>query len=406
LTEIKFSDIKNCILHTFHFILEIIFLIYFSYISLYTLIFSIAGLYYKKPKLHYSLNKSKFLVLIPAYKEDAIIFEVAKKALEQQYPADKFQVVIIADSMQQSTIKKLKTLQITTLLVSFENSTKVKALNFALQKIENGYDYAVILDADNIMDTHFLEIMNDLHQQGYSAIQGYRAAKNQNNTLSYLDGLSEEINNHIFCKGSTQLRLSSSLKGSGMSFKYELLKVNLKKMDSVGGFDRELELLLIEDGVKVRYAKSAVVYDEKVEESKVFESQRKRWIASQFFYLRQYFVRGFKNLLKGKFTFFNSSVLRNAQLPRLLNLGINFLLIIVFYFFREHLFINYYIWLGIFAINVGGVLAAIPRKYYNHRLFFSMLILPIIFWKMLLLLFNLKNANKKFIHTPHNSSQK
>src|SRR5690606_38321646 len=118
----------------------------------------------------------------------------------------------------------------------------------------------------------------------------------------------ETINNFIYRQGTVSLGMSSSLNGSGMFFDYKILKKTLSEMDSIGGFDRELELKLIEQEVKVFYAKNIIVLDEKVQDSKVFENQRKRWISSQFIYLRKYLGKGLKELIKGNFTYFNSAV--------------------------------------------------------------------------------------------------
>lgn len=386
---------------------EIVLLSYFAYVAFYTLIFSVAGLFYKKPQLVKIDRRNKFAVLIPAYKEDGVIFQVAQDALNQTYPHDKYEVVVIADSLQASTIEKLHTLPVNTLEVSFEKSTKVKAMNEAMRRIGDDYDYVVILDADNVMEPHFLETMNNLHEQGFLAIQGRRAAKNEDTSLSYLDGLSEEINNHVYGRGGTALHLSAALKGSGMSFHYGILKSMLKNMASIGGFDRELELRLVNEGIKVKYVSNAVIYDEKVEKSNVFENQRKRWISSQYFYLRQYFLSGVINLFKGRVTYFNSTVLRNIQLPRLINLGLITALTFVLFFVQQYITFPYSVWVMIWGATVLGILFAIPRSYYGPRLIKSVFRLPVIFWKMFLLLFKLKGANKKFIHTPHSSpSQK
>jgi cellulose synthase/poly-beta-1,6-N-acetylglucosamine synthase-like glycosyltransferase len=75
-------------------------------------------------------------------------------------------------------------------------------------------------------------------------------------------------------------------------------------MDSIGGFDRELELKLMEQNVKVYFAQDAIVYDEKVANTEVFERQRKRWISSQFFYLKKYFQTRNASAGKGRFQFF------------------------------------------------------------------------------------------------------
>ena len=90
-------------------------------------------------------------VLIPAYKEDQVITGVAASALKQNYPADKFDVVVIADSLKNETLAKLRAMPIKVVEVFFEKSTKVKALNEAMAVIGDDYDCAVILDADNLM---------------------------------------------------------------------------------------------------------------------------------------------------------------------------------------------------------------------------------------------------------------
>src|SRR5690606_19891368 len=162
--------------------------------------------------------------------------------------------------------------------------------------IGDDYDCALVLDADNVMDEHFLEAMNNLFALGYRAVQGRRCPKNENNSMALLDGLSESINNYIYRQGNAALGLSCPLIGSGMIFDYPTFKTILQGMDSVGGFDRELELKLLDRGNAVLYARDVIVFDEKVANAEVFENQRKRWISSHFFYLRKYFAAGWRAL--------------------------------------------------------------------------------------------------------------
>lgn len=363
--------------------------------------FAIAGLFYKLPSKIDSNEKKKFCVLIPCYKEDVVILDVAKKALEQSYPSEYYDVVIIADSLQPKTINALQQLPLKVVEVQFENSTKVKSLNFALQSLPSNYDYAVILDADNVMKYDFLEIINGTLSPSIKAIQGQRQPKNQNNSLAILDGVSEAINNHIYRQGTVSLGLSSSISGSGVVFSFETLKEKLSTMSSIGGFDRELELLLLKDGITVNYHLDAIIYDEKVSQSKTFQNQRKRWISSQYFYLKKYFREGMVALLKGDFKFFNSSVLRNIQLPRLINIGLLTVLTFGLFFLKDHLFFGYLIWISLFIINTFSILISIPKDFYNKKLLQAIFRLPGIFINMVLLLFKLQGANKKFIHTPH-----
>lgn len=385
----------------FMLIIELILLSYFVYVVAYTATFSFAGLFYKPQQLPFDPPQQKFCVLIPSYKEDAVILDTARKALNQSYPKELFDVVVIADSLHHATVSKLKELPLKVFVVEFEKSTKVKSLNKALSQL-HGYDYAVILDADNVMAYGFLASMNALFAaRGYKAIQGQRKPKNEENSLAFLDGISEYINNHIYRQGSTALGMSSSINGSGIAFDFKLLKKHLSTMTSIGGFDRELELLMLKDGARVYYHQDAVVFDEKVSQDKAFQNQRRRWIASQYFYLRKYFKDGMTALFKRDFVFFNSSILRNIQLPRLLNIGLLFLVCAGFFFVRTRLNINYLVWPALFLLNGLAIATAIPKKYYSARLLVSLFRLPLLFAKMTSLLFKMKGANSRFLHTPH-----
>jgi cellulose synthase/poly-beta-1,6-N-acetylglucosamine synthase-like glycosyltransferase len=380
---------------------ELILFIYFSYVSLYSFILSAGALFYKTLNAPEAAYKRKIAVLIPAYREDKVITGVATQALQQHYPANRFDVVVIADSLKQDTVQALRSMPVTVVEVSFDKSTKVKALNRAMAVIGDDYDCAVILDADNVMERGFLTKMNNLFGIGYRAVQGRRDPKNENTSIALLDGLSETINNFIYRQGSVALGMSSSLNGSGMIFEYAVYKKTMAKMDSIGGFDRELELKLIENSIKVHYAKNIVVYDEKVASTEVFERQRRRWISSQFFYLKKYFMPGCAGLLKGDFGFFNSAVLRNIQLPRVLNLGLLTFITALSFVLAPYLAFSPLLWLALLGLNVAAMAFAIPSKFYSIRLLKSVLLVPAIFLRMLMLLFKLKDANKTFIHTPH-----
>jgi cellulose synthase/poly-beta-1,6-N-acetylglucosamine synthase-like glycosyltransferase len=386
-------------------VIETILLIYFGYVSSYAFLSAVAAHFYRSPVAPETLMRHKFAVLIPSYKEDNVIVSVAQHALEQTYPHEFYDVVVIADSLRPDTVVKLKQLPIKVIEVSFDKSTKVKSLNRAMAAIGDDYDYALILDADNIMEIDFLHKINNLISMGWKVIQAERVSKNENTPMSVLDGLSERINNFIYRQGAVTLGFSASLIGSGMVFEYPVLKKVLAGMDSIGGFDRELELLLIRRNIQIHYAKGIKVYDEKVETTEVFERQRTRWLSSQFIYLKKYFWLGWKALFQGRLSLFNSAILKNIQLPRVLNLGLLFVITVLAYALRKHLTVAYIVWPLLFAMKLSSIALAIPAKKYNRELLKSFLLLPTVFVKMFNLLFKLKGANKEFIHTPHGVSE-
>ncbi|MBL0073186.1 MAG: glycosyltransferase [Bacteroidetes bacterium] len=93
-------------------------------------------------------------------------------------------------------------------------------------------------------------------------LQARRVAKNETNSMSRLDSLSETINNHIFRKRTTALGFSASLIGSGMFMKLSIFRMVMEDMD-VSGFDKELELQILKNRLTINYASDILVYDEK-----------------------------------------------------------------------------------------------------------------------------------------------
>ena len=224
--------------------------------------------------------ESTFLVLFPAYSEDRVIVGSIKKFLLQNYPQDKYHVAVISDHQQESTERLLSDLPVTVLRPVFEKSSKAKALQYAISEVSGQYDYVVVLDADNIVETDFLHRLNILLKEGYKAVQCHRCAKNSDSSVSVLDGVSEEINNTLFRKAHNLIGLSSALIGSGMCFDYSWFSSHVTKLTTAGE-DRELEVFLLREGIYIKYADDILVFDEKVSSADNFQRQRQRWMSAQ-----------------------------------------------------------------------------------------------------------------------------
>ncbi|MDG2431848.1 glycosyltransferase [Flavobacterium sp.] len=377
--------------------------------TLYILVFSIASLFYKQKIYADNGNLKKIAVLVPGYKEDGVIIEVATLALQQEYPANLYDVVIIADSFQEETIAALKSLPIKVIEVSFEKSTKSKALNKAMAALDRDYDIAVVLDADNVMAKDFLKKINAAFEYDFIAVQGHRTAKNTNNSWAILDAISEEINNNIFRKGHRVLGLSSAIIGSGMAFRYNYFKTLMSTVTAVGGFDKEIELKMLKEGRKIVYLDDAVVYDEKIQKSEVFGNQRRRWLSAQIHYFKKDILTATKHLvLKGNVDYFDKAI-QFIQPPRILLLGAVILcsgaFILINYFVGNQSSLTSY-WILLVVACVMSFVFSVPRSFYNLKTVNALARLPKGMFMMLLSLLKIKGANKTFIHTQHTSTSK
>ena len=99
--------------------IEIIVFAYLTIATLYVFVFGFAGLFYRDKKVQVISKYRKFAVLIPGYKEDAVIVNVAKQATMQDYPKDKYEVIVIADSFEKKTLDALNELPIRVVVVEF-----------------------------------------------------------------------------------------------------------------------------------------------------------------------------------------------------------------------------------------------------------------------------------------------
>lgn len=223
---------------------------------------------------------ARFLVLFPTYAEDKVIVGSVKSFLHQSYPDDYYDIVVISDHNSAETNAALSALPVTTLMPVFKESTKAKALQYAMSHVSGDYTHVVIMDADNIAEENLLYRLNASCQKGHRAIQCHRCAKNGNTGVAVLDGISEEINNTIFRSAHNAIGLSSALIGSGMCFDYQWFAANVGKLQTAGE-DRELERLLITDHIYIKYEPGIPVYDEKVSDKEAFRHQRQRWLSAQ-----------------------------------------------------------------------------------------------------------------------------
>ena len=375
----------------------------------YILFFALVSMLWKKPvsplasflsgqllAMHADWN-FKFLVLYPAYNEDRVIVNSVRTFLGQYYPYESFHVCVISDHMQPETNQQLAELPVTLLQPVFEKSSKAKAMQYAMEHIKEDYDYVVILDADNVVESDFLERLNAVCTQGYKAIQCHRCAKNSNNNIAVLDGVSEEINNTIFRKAHNRIGLSSALIGSGMCFDYKWFRKNVFRLTTAGE-DRELEALLLRQRIHIHYEPDIHVFDEKVSNKDNFQKQRLRWMTAQIQSLFSLlpFVPG--AIVSGNIDLIDKTV-QQALIPRSMLIVLSFTLACLMTIVSRVWCLK---WWLLFLFICVSLYVSTPRQLRSHSVFGKVLSLPVLVWKMLLNLLKIDRKNTDFIHTEHN----
>jgi len=374
----------------------------------YILFYALCSLFSKKDKsaktpAGESAPQSTFLVLYPSYKEDAVIKETAKKFLRQTYPADKYTLLVIADQMQDSTVEYLKALPARVLVPHFDKSSKAKSMQFAISDTEQrgeNYDYVVILDADNVVEPDFLTTLNEECHKGYKAIQCHRCAKNADNDVAVMDGVSEEINNTLFRKAHNTIGLSSALIGSGMCFTYQWFADSVKKLTTAGE-DRELEVLLLKEKIHIHYAAHIPVYDEKVSCVDNFQRQRLRWMTAQVQSFLTMLPQTPKALITGNINFLDKW-LQQALIPRSILIFLTFAMAVVMTLVSWRWGLK---WIALFLLTCLALFIAMPPQMRTAAILKKATALPKMVWRMVRNILKIDHKNTDFIHTTHNKTE-
>ena len=247
---------------------------------IYILFFAISAIFKSRTEIPRAKQQNRFIVLIPSYKSDRKILETVNSVLGQTYSQRNFDVVVISDHQSEMINMELAQMPVTLLTPNFKKSSKAKSLQYAILRLPQFkiYDIVVLLDAGNLVEPEFLEQVNDAFESaGTKAIQTRRMARNRDTAIARLDTIFEEINTNIFRRGHLSVGLSSALNSSGSAFDFLWFKRNIPKVQSMVGEDKELEALLLREGIYIDYFEDIHVYDEKTRRIHDFNLQRGRW---------------------------------------------------------------------------------------------------------------------------------
>lgn len=374
----------------------------------YLLLYAIASKFYRAPRFPDARTFRRFVVLFPAYKEDRVIASSVRSFLQQDYPQELFDIIVISDQMQDATNEDLRSLPIHLLIADYRDSSKAKALTMAMESVSGEhYDIVAIMDADNLTSPDFLAEINRAFDNGARSVQAHRTGKNMNTDISVLDGISEEINNGIFRSGHNALGLSAALSGSGMAFEAEWFRKNVRFLETAGE-DKELEVLLLRQRIHTTYLPQIPVYDEKTQKEEAIGNQRKRWIAAQFGILRHSLSGLREAVSKGNMDYCDK-ILQWMLPPRLIQLAGVFGLTFIFTVIGVWQAVQgtgqewtaAIKWWILSAAQIMAMLLPIPGRLLDKRLGKAILRIPLLALTTLGNLFKLKGAYKKFIHTEH-----
>ena len=259
---------------------------------LYQLMISICSLVKLKEKPLLIDKNHKFMAIIPAHNEEAVVGNLVESLKNQDYPKDLYDIYVIADNCTDNTAKIAREKgAIVYERFDSEKKTKGYALQWFLQqKIQENapYDAFFVFDADNIVDKGFIKAMNKKLCQGEDVVQGYRDIKNPTDswvTAGY--AIFYWTMHRFYHLARYNLGLSPLLNGTGFMVKFDVIKPNGWDTQTLTE-DIEFSLKRIIKGRKLGWATDAIVYDEQPTSFKQSWSQRSRWTVGHMQCLKTY----------------------------------------------------------------------------------------------------------------------
>ena len=259
---------------------------------LYQLLISICSLIKLKDKPLKVVKDHKFMAIIPAHNEEAVVGNLIESLKNQNYNRELYDIYVIADNCTDNT-KKVAEKAGAIVYERFDNEKQTKgyALDWFLQqKIKENADYDAVLvfDADNIVDKNFIKNMNKKLCQGEDVVQGYRDIKNpSDNWITAGYAIFYWQMHRFYHLARYNLGLSPLLNGTGFMVRFDVIKPQGWDTETLTE-DIEFSLKRIIKGKKLGWATDAIVYDEQPTGFKQSWSQRSRWTVGHIQCIQKY----------------------------------------------------------------------------------------------------------------------
>jgi len=229
---------------------------------------------------------SRIAVLVPAHDEAALVGRCLTSLLQQSYPSDLFDIVVIADNCTDDTAARAKAAGARVLVRTAPDARgKGPALRWAMDRLlERDPDLAAlaVVDADSVADPGLLGALVTRLEAGAPVVQAeYQGRNEDGSTRSELRAAAFQLFHRVRFGGRAVLGLPCQLVGNGMLFRREVLEDHpWDAFTSAEDLEYSVDLRLA--GVRPVYAGDARLAAPVVGRGRAAQVQRLRWEGGRF----------------------------------------------------------------------------------------------------------------------------
>ena len=234
--------------------------------------------------------QTRFLVIVPAHDEAAGIGRTVKSLFALDWPAELRRVLVVADNCADNTAAIARAAGAE---VVERTDANLRGKGYALQLAyeiatrESWAHAVVVIDADTDTDPGLLRAFAARIRAGAQAVQAFYGVRNPRASWrTRLVTIALAIFHRLRGRGRERLGVSSGLRGNGMCFTLETLRVVPHNAFSLVE-DLEYGVALGRAGIRVWYADEAEVRADMVATEQASRSQRQRWEGGRLHFARQ-----------------------------------------------------------------------------------------------------------------------
>lgn len=256
--------------------------------------------------------QARFLILVPAHNEEAVIADMVRNLSALDYPKELYDFHIIADNCGDRTASIAREMGARVIETRSEGKDaptgKPVALRKALMSLPDyaeEYDLLMIFDADNLMDANILREVNSqyISENKPEIIQCYLGSKNREGLVAMFYHVTYTITNRFSNLSKTRLGLNVAVGGTGFAIRTSYLKARGGWTTTSLTEDFEMQIDVALSGGRILWNHNVRIYDEKPTNLLASFRQRVRWSQGHWFVALHNTPRLFHVWAHGKVSF-------------------------------------------------------------------------------------------------------
>lgn len=247
----------------------------------YLILLTVAALLARRATPEAGAAARRFAILVPAHDEELVIGRLLGSLDELDYPADRFDVCVVADNCNDTTAVIARRWG-ARVYERFDNVERAKgfALRWLLARLRaegRRYDAFVVLDADSVVEPNLLRAFDARLSAGSEVVQAYYSVLNaQASAVAGLRYAALAALHYVRPMGRSALGLSVGLKGNGMCFAAPIIEHFAWNWFTLAE-DVEFHLALVREGVRVDFGWETTVLADMPVTLAQAATQNQRW---------------------------------------------------------------------------------------------------------------------------------